>query len=228
VLALGWQAVACEGACDDSASEVASAAGDEAASDKQDQRTERATARFAELDLDGDDTVSLEEWRAATEKRFKPPHPAAASSPEPEAAPEPAEGAAPLTEADAVDPLKQRWLARAEKRFKRIDANGDGSLDQEEFVKGFGRRGERRERPSRLSRLDKDGDKRVSFDEYRALRQRRPSAFNRPGRPEPSPEELEKRQRERFERLDADRDGFLSEQELGNRRMDKRRAFGGR
>jgi len=75
-------------------------------------------------------------------------------------------------------------------RFTAMDANKDGQLEEQELRAMGGRRGG----PEMFKRLDKNGDDKLSKDE--------------------APE----RMREHFDRVDANKDGFVDQQELRARR----------
>ncbi len=97
---------------------------------------------------------------------------------------------------------------RLQQRFDRIDTNSDGFLDRDEITSGVqamsgkdhkkgpkgGKRGAKRPNPEQIlkhiMRADKDGDDRISREE--------------------APERLQ----QRFDRIDANRDGFLDRDEI--------------
>jgi Ca2+-binding EF-hand superfamily protein len=86
---------------------------------------------------------------------------------------------------------RQEWQGTAE-MFERLDSNHDGFVTRDEIRKsGLGLPGPRRAAKN-FSGMDSNGDGRVSKDEWKG-----PAAL--------------------FDRLDADRDGFVTRDELQNR-----------
>ena len=102
----------------------------------------------------------------------------------------------------SFEELQARRPSLSRERFDRIDSDGDGflsSADRSRTRKVRAPQDESRRRMiSSILRSDKDGDGAVSYEELAAARQ---------GFPEST-----------FERLDANRDGVLTEDEMGKSR----------
>lgn len=64
-----------------------------------------------------------------------------------------------VTEAEMIERIRARIEARVAKRFARLDRNGDGRIDRDEFELAG---------TERFARLDADGDGMASGDELRA------------------------------------------------------------
>lgn len=149
------------------------------------------------------------------------------------ASPAVAQGPRPGPDADGDGIVtRAEESAEADRRFARMDANRDGTVTPEERRAERERmRAERRDRvvtedqfkeraEKRFERLDANDDGRLTGDERRMGRRGpkgAPSMRGRGGpRPEPKAETLaEHRARalERFDRIDTDRDGRLTEAE---------------
>ena len=61
---------------------------------------------------------------------------------------------------------------KAEKQFKKLDANGDGKLSVEEFVgKKTGKKADRAKK--RFAKLDKNSDNSLSLEEFKARKKKK-------------------------------------------------------
>jgi len=107
------------------------------------------------MDLNGDGAVSAAEAGALRAVRFLSMD---------------ANGDGVVTEAEMVERIRARIEARVAKRFARLDRNGDGRIDRDEFeLIGA----------ERFARLDADGDGVASGDELRAAMQHRRHGHHR-------------------------------------------------
>lgn len=84
--------------------------------------------------------------------------------------------------------------------FDRMDQNGDGVLSKEDLPRGRGKRPTRPDGPVRGQFMDTNEDEQVSFEEFQ----------NAPFHRGLTEDEVE----DRFEAIDQDSDGFLSQEEL--------------
>ena len=169
----------------------------------QEGRETKARARgnpLAKLDTDGDGKVSKDEYRGPDEAFVRL-----------DADGDGFVGAEEARQTGKV--LNELTWEKVDRQgmFKAIDADGDGVVTQDEFMGAslaevvgkamqeakmamYGKRaragGEKRKKGDFLSRLDKDGDGKLSKDEF--------------------PEKMQ----QRFERLDKDGDGFVTAEEM--------------
>ncbi|MEM1100004.1 MAG: EF-hand domain-containing protein [Pseudomonadota bacterium] len=119
-------------------------------------------ARFSELDADGNAEVSLAEMRAFGDARF-------------EATDADGDGALSMAEilaAREAQSADQRE-ARISRFVERADANGNGTLERDEFGAGADRM------EARFERLDADGSGGLSPEEMRRAREARGFRFGR-------------------------------------------------
>lgn len=112
-----------------------------------DSRAERRAQAFAELDTNGDGSVSAEEF-ATRPNRF-----ARADT----------NGDGVLSAEEIVTAGQQRAADRADRMIARLDANGDGALSEDELTA-------RRDPARMFDRLDANDDGVVSAEEFAELR----------------------------------------------------------
>ncbi len=110
-------------------------------------REDRRAAMFAELDTNGDGTVSAEEFEARAD-RF-----ARADT----------NGDGLLTAAEIAAAGEERAAQRAERMIARLDSNGDGALSEDEISS-------RRDPARMFERLDANDDGTVSAEEFAEAR----------------------------------------------------------
>ncbi|MEM9670041.1 MAG: hypothetical protein AAF950_14055 [Pseudomonadota bacterium] len=130
-------------------------------------QSERWAERLAELDIDGDGTLSLDETQAPLEERFT-------------TGDTDGDGVLSSDELTALRTAEreERRANRQERRFNRLDVNEDGFIDADEF-----------EAPSeaRFERIDADGDGEITEEEARAAGEKR-RGKRRGGRRGPGPD----------------------------------------
>ena len=108
----------------------------------------------------------------------------------------------------AQEQAENRFQRAAERHFERNDANKDGKLSREEFPE---------QRRRLFEQIDTDKDGFVTLEEDTFYRKSAPDRFlarndaNKDGKL--SREEFPEQQRRRFERIDTDKDGFVTLEE---------------
>jgi Ca2+-binding EF-hand superfamily protein len=98
---------------------------------------------------------------------------------------------------------------RSEEHFRKADANGDGYLTFEETEAARAAR-----RAERFAKMDKDGDRRLSREEIRAGTEERRE--HRQSRRHERRERMRERMHARLDALDTDHDQAISRAEVGN------------
>lgn len=162
---------------------------------------------FQKADVNNDKKVTFEELKAVapkmTEEKFKAMDKNADGALTPEERPRPPTQGEILKKADTNNDKKVTFEefkvvrpATTPEKFKALDTNGDGVLTPEDKPAGDGRgRGHDKAREGRpmqelMTEADKDGDKKVTFEELKAVR---------PGMTE-----------EKFKAMDTNADGSLT------------------
>lgn len=166
-----------------------------------------APGKMAKLDLNGDSYVDRSEFVSSANKRFAEMD-------------TDANGAVTKDERKAYRSLKRE--ERAQRRFDRIDANGDGTISRQEDMDARAERDQKRE-ARRAERQEKRQERRLAGDADRQKRQRvRQERFKPDANNDGVVDVAENiaAAEYRFSQMDINGDGLLSQDEL--KRMKKR------